>query len=102
MSPIILYLVKTPKEEEISDKTEFSFYHLLNRAAQDKNILNNLEDINALVTYSTSIDTLDNPREEKQRRDTSSMNWSFAVFIKQSRNQRRFISSSFLITRWKT
>ena len=31
-----LVFVKTPKEEEISDKTEFSFYHLLNRASQDE------------------------------------------------------------------
>lgn len=63
-----LVFVKTPKEEEISDKTEFSFYHLLNRASQDKNILNNLEDINALVTYSTSIDTLDKPKRETEER----------------------------------
>ena len=63
-----LVFVKTPNEEEITDKTEFSFYHLLNRASQDKNVLNDLEDIDALVTYSTSIDTLDKPKREKEKK----------------------------------
>ena len=57
--PYHLVFVKTPREEDISDKTEFSFYSLFNRASQDKNVLNDLEDLDALVAYSTNIDTVE-------------------------------------------
>lgn len=54
-----IVFVKTPKEEEITDKTEFSFYNLFNRTSQDKNIINDIEKLDALVAYSSNVDTLD-------------------------------------------
>ena len=62
-----LVFVKTPKEEEITDKTEFSFYNLFNRASQDKNVINDMENLDALVVYSSNIDTLDNFEDTDQK-----------------------------------